>query len=80
MARIAWPGYLLDLMNELPVRDLELIEQKTSALERFPRMYPMYQTGRFRRHRRFQAGHWLVFYRVIDDTVYIRALWPARIP
>jgi hypothetical protein len=26
------------------------------------------------------AGNWAVFYRVVDDTVYIRALWPARIP
>jgi len=34
----------------------------------------------FRRHRWFLAGNWLVYYRVVDDTVYIRGLWPARIP
>ena len=43
-------------------------------------MYPVRMTGRFRSHRWFQAQNWIVYYRVSDDTVYIRGLWPARIP
>ena len=44
-------------------------------------MYPVRFKGRrFRRHRWFQAGNWLVYYRVVEDTIYIRGIWPARIP
>jgi len=43
-------------------------------------MYPVRLKGRFRRHRWLQAGNWLLFYRVIGKTIYIRGLWPARIP
>jgi hypothetical protein len=41
---------------------------------------PLRTRGRFRRHRSFQAGNWLVFYKVVEGTVYIRGLWPARTP
>jgi hypothetical protein len=40
-------------------------------------MYPLRTRGRFRRHRFFQAGNWLVFYKVVEGTIYIRGLWPA---
>ena len=80
MARIVFAGYLRDLLNELPLSDLELIEEKTETLARFPRMYPIRQKGRFRRHRWLRAGNWIVYYKVVDDTVYIRNIWPARIP
>jgi hypothetical protein len=43
-------------------------------------MYPLRTRGRFRRHRFFQMGNWLVFYKVVEGTIYIRGLWPARIP
>ncbi len=43
-------------------------------------MYTVCGKGRFRRHRRFLVGDWLVYYRVVGNTVYIRGLWPARIP
>ena len=36
--------------------------------------------GPFRGHRRFIAGRWLIYYRVLDDKVYLRALYPARLP
>jgi ParE toxin of type II toxin-antitoxin system, parDE len=80
VAGIVFAGYLLDLLNELPLSDLELIEEKTEPLARFPRMYPMRQKGRFRRHRWFRAGNWIVNYKVVDETVYIRNIWPAQIP
>jgi ParE-like toxin of type II ParDE toxin-antitoxin system len=67
-------------MAELPPDESALIFEKARALERFPRMYSVRFKGRFRRHRRFLAGDWLVFYMVVEDAVYIRALWPARIP
>jgi hypothetical protein len=43
-------------------------------------MYPVRTKGRFRRHRWFLAGNGLVHYRVAGGTVYIRGLWPSRIP
>ncbi len=80
MAKIAWPKYVLELLDELPLRDAELIVEKTNVLVRLPRLYPVRPKGRFRRHRWLLAGHWIVYYRVADETVYIRALWPAQIP
>ena len=80
MARIVFAGYLLDLLNGLPLSDLELIEEKTAPLARFPRMYPIRQKGRFRPHRWVRAGNWILYYEVVDETVYIRNIWPARIP
>ena len=80
MAKILWPKYVLELLDELPQRDADLIVEKAKALKRFPRMYPIRPKGRFRRHRWLLAGQWIVYYRVVDETVYIRAVWPAQIP
>jgi len=80
VARVVWPDYLLDLLQDLPAKDAELILEKTRALKRFPRMYPVRMKGRFRRHRWLLAGKWIVYYRVSEGTVYIRAVWPAQIP
>ena len=80
MPRIVFADYLFDLLNELSLSDLEIIEEKITPLARFPRMYPMRQKGRFRRHRWVRAGNWILYYKVVDETVYIRNIWPARIP
>ena len=80
MARVVWPQTALDLLLELPGRERELMLDKVGRLRRFPRMYPVRTKGRFRRHGWFLAGNWLVYYRVVEQTVYIRGLWPARIP
>ena len=80
MVRIIFADYLLDVFNELPVSDLDLIEEKIAPLTRFPRMYPIRQKGRFRRHRWLRAGNWILYYKVVDETVFIRNIWPARIP
>ncbi len=80
MAQIIWPQTVLDALLELPESQRELILEKVDQLQAFPEMYPMRLQGRFRRHRWFFSGNWLVYYRVISRTVYIRALWPARIP
>jgi hypothetical protein len=80
VAKIVWPKYVFELLDELPLRDAELIVEKIKVLERFPRMYPVRPKGRFRRHRWLLAGRWIVYYRVVDENVYIRALWPAQIP
>ena len=80
MAQVVWPQTILETLQELPERDRELILEKVEGLKRFPRMYPVRGRGRFRRHHWFFAGKWLVYYRVVGLTVYIRALWPARIP
>jgi len=80
MAEVIWPESLLEVLEEPPFREAELILKKADGLERFPRMYPVRTQGRFRGLRWFVAGNWLVYYRLLRATVYIRALWPARIP
>ena len=81
MARIIWADPVRDLFLELPESDRELIADHIRFLKLFPYMYPVRTKGRrFRRHRWFQAGNWLVYHRVVDKTVYIRGIWPARIP
>ena len=80
MARIVWADPVRDLLIALPRHEQELIFYALRYVRRFPHMYPVRTKGRFRRHRWFQAGNWLVYYRVVDRVVYIRGLWPARIP
>lgn len=80
MARIEWPDYIEDLLDELDPQEVALILEKTRILKRFPRLFPIRIKGRFRRHRWVLAGRWMVFYKVVDDTVYIRGIWPAQIP
>ena len=76
LTRTVW-----QLFAVLPDRDRESILEKLPALEHFPYMYPFRtKSRRFRRHRWFHAGNWLVYYRVAGNTVYIRGLWPAQIP
>lgn len=80
-SKVVWTRTVWELFNELPDRNREEIIEKLHSLKFFPHMYPVRLKGRrFRRHRWFQAGDWLVFYRVIGNTVYIRGLWPSRIP
>jgi hypothetical protein len=80
MADIVWPQSILDILLELSEREREIILDQVDQLERFPRMYPARASGPFRGHRWFLASNWLVYYRVVDETIYIRGLWPARIP
>ena len=80
MAEVIWPQRLVDLVLEMPDRERDQIFQKVTALERFPEMYPVRTFGPFRGHRCFVAGPWLIYYRVVEGNVYLRALWPARIP
>ena len=80
MAQVLWPESVLEVLLELPEREREIILEKVTLLERFPRMYPVRMKGRFRNHRWLLAQNWIVYYRVADDNVHIRGLWPARIP
>lgn len=79
-ARIVWAPTVREVAAELLAAIQEEIFSKIDLLERFPRMYTVCGKGWFRRHRRFLVGGWLVYYRVVGNTVYIRGLWPARIP
>jgi hypothetical protein len=79
--RIVWPDPVRDVILLLPEKTREEIFQRVEMLEIFPQIYPVRSTGkRFRRHRWFRAGDWLAYYRFVDNTVYIRAVWLARIP
>jgi hypothetical protein len=79
VAKIRWPDYIADLLDELDPAEVSSIFEKTRILRRFPRLYAVRATGIFRRHRRLLAGNWAVYYRVVDETVYIRAIWAAVI-
>ena len=81
MARVLWADSVKDLFLELPDSERNVILEHLKYLKSFPHMYPVREAGRrFRRHRWFLAGNWLVYYKVAGDTVYIRGIWPARIP
>jgi plasmid stabilization system protein ParE len=79
--KIEWLKSVAELFNqELPTRDQLEILKRLALLAQFPDMYPLRRSGRFRGHRSFVAGNYLVFYKHIGDTVWVRGLWPARIP
>ena len=80
MAEVIWPQSLIDFMLELPEPERARILEKTKRLETFPEMYSIRAEGPFRGYRWFFAGSWLVYYRVVEGTVYLRAIWPARFP
>lgn len=77
-ATVLIPPDIQSVIAELPARERQEFIQKLEYLERFPRMYQMREKGRFRRHRRFLTGGWMVYYRVFGNTVFIRGVWPAR--
>ena len=72
-SKIVWARSVWEVFQELPESERIEILEHLKYLRLFPHMYP------FRRHRWFRAGNWIVYYRVLSDTVYIRGLWPARI-
>jgi hypothetical protein len=79
--RVVWAYNVRDIVLELPEKERMGILERVSLLVHFPYMYPVRTEGkRFRRHRWFAVGDWLVFYKVVDKVVYIRGVWPARIP
>ena len=80
MAKIDWPDYIVELLDELDPQEVSLIFERTRILRQFPRLYPVRPKGRSRRHRWVLAGRWIVYYKVVDETVYIRGLWPAQMP
>ena len=81
MMGIIWADPVRDLLYELPEKERNDILDHVQYLALFPHMYPVRIKGRrFRRHRWFLAGKWLVYYRVVEKTIYIRGIWPARIP
>jgi hypothetical protein len=78
---VVWTRSVWKLFGELPRQDREAILDHLKLLRQFPHMYPVRFKGlRFRRHRWFQAGGWLVYYRVVENTIYIRGIWPTRLP
>ncbi len=80
MAEVVWPQNLIDHMLEMTDPECRQILDKVTRLGTFPEMYPVRTSGPFRGHRWFVAGSWLVYDRIVEGKVYMRAIWPARIP
>lgn len=78
MAKIFWTAEARSIFDALPPHVQDEIDEKLSLLRHFPRMYKPITIGRWRRHRRFLAAEWFIYYRIESDTVFIRGLWPAR--
>jgi len=79
-SRIVWHTTVHEGFQQLPPAVGGSILEKINLLLWFSRMYPPQAKGRFRRHRKFVAADWVVYYRVVQDTVYVRGLWLARMP
>jgi hypothetical protein len=79
-AAVFWPESVLEILAEIRPDELDKIDRDVALLERFPRMYPVKRSGLYRGHRWFACGNWLVFYRFASGKVFIRGVWPARIP
>jgi hypothetical protein len=74
--KTAWAASVWEVFDELSEAERNEILVHLKYIKRFPHMYPV--RARFRRHRWFLAGNWLVYYRVVQNTGYIRGLWPAQ--
>ena len=78
--QVVWANSVWLVLQELPERESAEKVERLDLLVSCPQMYPVRRKGRFRWHRFFRAGNWLVYYKVVDETIYVRGLWPARIP
>ena len=78
--KITWAKSVWEMFEELPKKEPAEIVERVDPLRHFPHIHPLRTRGRFRRHRFFQAGNWLVFHKVVEDTIYIHGFWPAHIP
>lgn len=79
-AEVIWQKDVSQVLLSLPGDVQDLIFEKVEMVSRFPLMYPLRRKGRFRRHRWFLAQEWMVYYKVAGKTVYVRGIWPARLP
>ena len=79
-ATVVIPPDVQAVIEELSPKEQEALVAKLILLEQYPRMYQVREGGRFRRHRRFVLHDWVVYYRVVGNTVFVRSLWPARLP
>ena len=77
---IVWSYDLFSLLEEMSAEQREAILERIDLLAHFPHLYPVRTRGRFRGHRWFVAGDWIVYYKFVEGTIHIRGMWPARIP
>jgi hypothetical protein len=80
VADVVFTDPFLQVFSALSPRGQAQIMYHVELLEAFPKMYKRVQTGGFRGCHVFATDNWLVYYKVRSGTVYLRNLWPARIP
>jgi hypothetical protein len=80
VSEVVFTDPFLRVFSALSAREQAEIMDKVELLEMFPRMYKRIRGGEFAGCHVFIAGNWLVYYKIRSGTVYLRNVWPARIP
>jgi len=78
--QLVWAKAVWDLFRQLPERESGEIIQKLDLLVYFPQMMHCAERAGCGDIALVHAGHWLVYYKVVDETIYSRGHWPARTP
>lgn len=81
MPNVYWSDEARTFLDELPRRVRDVMEERAEYIRRFPDMYPVVQTGRYRGYRRIPImGKYLVFNRTFgpNGNPFVRAIVRAR--
>ena len=81
MARVYWGDEADEAFKLLPPAAQQAIQDRLRLLERFPELYPVAQTGRYRGYRHFVVRRrYVVYYKVMgnEQGCFIRDIQPAR--
>lgn len=77
---ITWTEESFTAFRQLPFEIRQLIVDKLDTVQRYPRMYQVQPSGRWRGLRRFLVRNWKIYYVYWDTThtTYVEAIAPAR--
>ena len=78
--RIAWTEESVTAFQQLPFDIRQQIVDKLDIVQRYPRMYQVQASGRWRGLRRLFVRNWRIYYVYWDTThtIYVEALAHAR--
>lgn len=78
-ARVVWADEAFEAFHQLSFRERERILARVDLLSKFPEMYKVVETGRWRGLRRFFSGVQVIFYGYwpSEGTLYIEVIASA---